>query len=242
MIIRACITLTLGGALLWPASQFTKLSIGVRPSSLEVRGDTVRVSYEVTNVPASTLKLSMFTIDARTRAIRVERPMGVPKREYGTYTDFGFNVAGWSFLRPLLPGRTSPALAYSAAGLPGLVTWWAAPFVAPGREEPADVEVAASATDGPGRTAADSGITVGIVPFPADRSRAALLARLDGLITQSCTLGWVDSAGECNSLKVKVRSGAAEALLNELEAQRGKHVNDAAYFLFSGNARALPAS
>ena len=92
------------------------------------------------------------------------------------------------------------------------------------------------------RTAADSGTTVGVVPFPANRSREALLARLDGLLTQSCTLGWVDNAGVCHSLEVKVRSGATEALLHELEAQRGKHVNDAAYFLLSGSARTVPAS
>ena len=70
----------------------------MRPSWLEVRGDTVRVSYEVTNAAASTSDLSMFIVDAPARAIRVERPVGVPKREYGTFTDFGFSVAGWSFL------------------------------------------------------------------------------------------------------------------------------------------------
>ena len=112
----------------------------------------------------------------------------------------------------------------------------------PDDEEPADAPISDDDPGGPGASASDSGTTVGIVPYPADRSRAALLGRLGRLITQTCTRGWVDNAGICNSLQAKVRSGATAALLNELDAQRGKHVNDTAYFLLAGNVRALPAT
>jgi hypothetical protein len=66
--------------------------------------------------------------------------------------------------------------------------------------------------------------------------------RLSGLLTDVCARGWVDNQGICNSLRVKIQHDETRALLNELEAQRGKHVNDLAYFLLAGNVWALPAS
>jgi hypothetical protein len=76
---------------------------------------------------------------------------------------------------------------------------------------------------------------------------------IDGLIAakeHACALGWIDSAGVCNSLDAKLRaakksiergaSGTAinqlNAFLNELEAQKGKHVSAAAYELLSVDA------
>ena len=76
---------------------------------------------------------------------------------------------------------------------------------------------------------------------------------IDGLIAakeHACELGWIDSAGVCNSLDAKLRAaknaiergaiGAAtnqlNAFLNELEAQKGKHVSVAAYELLSVDA------
>jgi hypothetical protein len=95
---------------------------------------------------------------------------------------------------------------------------------------------------GPGAFSNDSGVTLGVVPFPADRSRAALLARLDGLVADACARGWIDNQGVCTSLQVKIQHDQTGALLNELDAQRGQHVNDLAYFLLVGNVRALPTS
>ena len=65
-------------------------------------------------------------------------------------------------------------------------------------------------------------------------------------LSQVCTsLGWIGDAGVCHSLQVKLNAAGAAfqrgqtrtasnqlgAFRAELEAQHGKHVNEAAYFL-----------
>ena len=60
---------------------------------------------------------------------------------------------------------------------------------------------------GPGAFANDSGLTVGVVPFPTDRSRAALLTRLDGLPVDACARGWIDNQGICIILQRKMTRG-----------------------------------
>lgn len=241
MIMKALVVLGVASSLLVVRTPFSpKLSIAVEPSALESSGDTVRVSYRVTSSEQSTSELLMFTVDAPSRALRVEIPANASKRDYDTGTEFGRSVASWGFMRSLIPGATSPALSFSAVGLPGIVKYWATPLVLPDTVETPDVPAKAGQPVGPGNSAADSGYTVGVVPFPSDRSRIALLARLDRLTRSACARAWVDNAGVCNSLLVKIRQGDDDALMHELDAQRGKHVNATAYFLLAGNVQALP--
>jgi hypothetical protein len=209
--MRALLVLTLVGTVSAShAPRDGRLSIRVDPTALDVRGDTVRIAYTVTNASTSTRQLFMFTVDAPARALRVEKPPRTAESQMDTDTDFGRSVASWGFLKPLTPGKTSPSLAFSARGVPGVVKYWAAPFVAPGTEETADVPVHVAKHPGPGTTAADSGLTVGVVPFPANRSRAALLARLERLLGDACTRGWVDDQGICNSLRIAIQHDQTE--------------------------------
>jgi hypothetical protein len=233
----------LGALLATPTQQGTSFSVAVSPASVDVRGDTVRIAYKVSNPIASTGDLFLFTVDAPAPALRVERPARATGWHINTAKEFGRSVASWGFIDPtLVPGHTAPPLAFSALGLPGVVRYWAEPFTPPDTVEPPDVAASGDSPGGPGNSAADSWVTVGVVPFPADRSRVALLARLGGLLRDACARGWVDSQGVCTSLEAKIQHGDSGALLNELEAQRGKHVNDLAYFLLVGNVRALPVS
>jgi hypothetical protein len=219
------------------------LSIRVNPISLDVRGDTVRIAYLVTNTQASPTELFMFTVDAPAPALKVEKPAPPTRWDMDVKKKFGRSVALWAFIEPTLaPGNTSPPLAFSALGLPGIVKYWGEPWIPPDTVETADVPASSVRPPSPGNSAADSGLTVGVVPFPRDRSRAALLVRLSGFLTDVCARGWVDNQGICSSLRVKIQHDETRALLNELEAQRGKHVNDLAYFLLAGNVWALPAS
>jgi hypothetical protein len=220
------------------------LSIQVLPSSLEVHRDTVRIAYTVTNALTSTSELFDFTVDAPAPALKVEKPRQAPEWDINTAREYGRSVARWGFIEPmLLPGKTSPPLAFSALGLPGIVKYWGDPWIPPDTVDDGDVPVQTPTTPaGPGAFADDSGVTVGVVPFPKDRSRAALLRRLSGLVTDACARGWVDDRGVCNSLRVKIQHDETRALLSELEAQRGKHVNDVAYFLIAGNVWALRSS
>jgi len=74
---------------------------------------------------------------------------------------------------------------------------------------------------------------------------------LQSSLGDACDLGWVDdTTGVCHSLEVKLQQAQAsiqadrpsarnqiQAFLNELEAQRGQHVNENAYWLLKVNAQ-----
>jgi len=77
------------------------------------------------------------------------------------------------------------------------------------------------------------------------------IAYLLSSLGDACDLGWLDDAtGVCHSLEVKLQQAQAsiqadrpsarnqiQAFLNELEAQRGQHVNENAYWLLKVNAQ-----
>ncbi|MGB5675491.1 MAG: hypothetical protein WBO43_13175 [Gemmatimonadota bacterium] len=77
------------------------------------------------------------------------------------------------------------------------------------------------------------------------------IAYLLSSLGEACDLGWVDdTTGVCHSLEVKLEQAQAsiqadrpsarnqiQAFLNELEAQRGQHVNENAYWLLTVNAQ-----
>ncbi len=77
------------------------------------------------------------------------------------------------------------------------------------------------------------------------------IAYLLSSLGDACDLGWVDDAtGVCHSLEVKLQQAQAsiqadrpsarqqiQAFLNELEAQRGQHVNENAYWLLTVSAQ-----
>lgn len=95
------------------------LHLDVRPSVSAVRGDTVRVSYVVTNRVESTDSLFGFTVDVPAHAIRIEVPEPEELRETGSSWR-GRPVASWGMLvRHLPPGQSSPALTYEAVGVLG---------------------------------------------------------------------------------------------------------------------------
>jgi hypothetical protein len=247
MIMRILLSLGLAGTTVLAGAPdtgrhaATALSIRANPVLVTVQGDTTRIAYAVTNTVTSTAELFAFTVDAPVRVLRVEKPAPL-LQWHVTRRLAGRSVASWSFIETQLGvGQTSPPLAYAAVGLPGLVTYWARVYVPPDTVEPPDVADAPRAT-GPGAFANDSGTTVGVVPFPIDRSRGALLARLGALLSDVCARGWIDNAGVCTSLRTKIEHEQTGALVNELDAQRGKHVNDLAYFLLVGNVQALPPS
>jgi hypothetical protein len=67
---------------------------------------------------------------------------------------------------------------------------------------------------------------------------------LQDLVTRFTNAGWIDSAGIANSLQSKLSSNALTAFVNEVKAQRGKHISveaadylirDAQYLLSQSN-------
>ena len=89
-----------------------------------------------------------------------------------------------------------------------------------------------------------AGTTIGPTRAPSDVTGSAGVALVIDDLDDICVLGWIDDGGVCNSLRVKLVQAQAsiiadrpaarqqlQAFLNELDAQRGQHVNENAYWL-----------
>lgn len=217
------------------------LHLDVTPSVQLLDGDRVQVTYTVTNLPSSTDRLFQFSVRSPVPVLELRTPEPADRFAVDTREDDA-PVASWGWLTALpAPGETAAPLTYVAQGLPGIVQFRGLRYTdLPEVDESsiADTVVTAPPTFDTPSPDLVFGQTVGVVPFPADASPGALGRSLQALVDQACALGWIDSHGVCNSLRVKATGGAGPlgAFLHELEAQRGKHVSDAAYKLLRPNA------
>lgn len=219
--------------------------VSVAPMLMDVSGDSVTMSYIVTVAAGSHDSLTSFMVDAP-HVLHVQAPGAWP----GWWVSTSWHVrptAGWGKDSAFLPpGATSPPLVYSARGLLDVVQYWAEV-----PELPGTVDTVLASESMPTSPVADTavtlggttGFTVGVGLTPTDLSPAGLATRLSNLLTRACGMAWVNDQGVCSSLSVKVRpdSGSLGALLNELSAQRGKHITETGYILLSANAQFLLA-
>lgn len=174
------------------------VKVNVTPVSIAVRGDTIGISYTVQSTTASTEKLAAFLVDAPSRVLKIARP--APVASWSTDSLWaGRPIAQWIILNLLNPGSTTPQLYFESVGLPGILTYWAG-----GDFAPPPVDDAADAQPRPDLLATEmiNGRTVGVDPWPADRSPKSLLSRLRSLTQSSCapTLLWVTSSSLCTKL------------------------------------------
>jgi len=215
------------------------LQAHVVPTAVRSSSGTTTIEYRVENAAASTDSIDMVLIDAPTGSIQIRAPE--PQGSYYVSARFGDrHVAYIGFVgRRLRPGQRAGGFSIDGAGVPGIVPFWAMAYEPLDSVIVEDVDTAASEPElfSPGRL---SGYTVGIVAPPADLSAPALIARLDSLVTESCHREWVTPEGVCRSLRAKVAAGQMGALVRELDAQRGRHVGETAYFLIRANAELVP--
>jgi len=208
----------------------------------------------VKNFAESTEQLFVFSVDAPSPVLSIPRPQ--PVRAWITDTFYReHSVASWTVLgQQMAPGDSSPALVFEAVGLPAIVSHRVLGYTPP--PPLTDMGPVVAPSD-PLYENSVLGKTVGIEPFPTDVSPTNLVRRLQVLTDETCgELGWIDNRGVCNSLRVKLENaerslqrgrtnaarGPLEALLNELEAQRGQHVNDSAYWLLRTNTEFVLAT
>jgi hypothetical protein len=224
------------------AQAYAGLQVRVVPTSVTSAGATTSITYAVENAAESEVPLEMLVLDAPVRPSETVLPPVQPDADY--LLDYGYGTMkalSLGFLFPLRPGQRREAFAVRTPGLPAIVPYWVIPDL-PVEEI---VEETGPVERLPQRDAFTlddrAGLTVGVAPAPADQSEVGLTERLRGLLGQSCTLGWISPKGVCNSLEVKIRNGNLQAYINELEAQRGKHVNESAYFLLRSNAEYIVA-
>lgn len=231
----------------------TNLIVDVRVTRISLTGETGRVEYALSNRRESQEELYTFTVDAPAPALRISAPTA---DDWDTGTSYrGHSVADWAALtHQLPPGGTRAPFAFEAVGLPGIVTMWVRGYYSPPELTTEDLRVPRRPSD-PLAENSIRGRTVGIEPFPEDRSPGSLVNRLGQLREESCNLDWITSAGVCHSLQAKLdqaraslsrgqiqsAKGQLSAFLHELDAQHGaepgKHVTDNGYWLLKINAQ-----
>jgi len=235
----------------WPAGN--NLTVTLRPESLSVRGDSIRIWYALSN--AATSQQSARHLAVRTSVAHYA--MGSPSRWYGSPGIVQDSAAAlWTALlsRPdVQPGETKTGFWLEAHGLPAIV-----PFRVQGRY---DVPVYNDSLPWLIKEAPSfwvnsvGGLTLGIEPFPTDLSTGSLLSRIRDLTDRACSeLAWITSPSVCTSLTTKLQQASQAALqgdslgaraplqsfTTELQSQHNSAgtlpVTDNAYWLLKVNA------
>nr|PZN59721.1 MAG: hypothetical protein DIU58_17475 [Sphaerobacter thermophilus] len=229
----------------------TNISIDVLVGPVTRHGDTISVQYVLRSQPQSVEPLFHYTVDAPAPVVAMTHPD--PKEDWATFTEYrGRSIAEWTVLGDeMQPGDTSPPLGFRAIGLPTIVTYWVRGYTPPPPLGAADTLPVVAPSD-PLTENSVPGKTVGVEPFPSDLTPPALLRRIQGLLGESCSLGWVAS-GTCPSLAALLQQASTalgvddiataiarlDAFVAELESghQTGSGaVNAAAYWLLRINA------
>jgi hypothetical protein len=242
-----------GGANWAQGTPGTNLSVTVQVVGIAMHGDTTTISFFVANAPSSSEELFDFSVDAPSPVTSINLPSPSERWKNSTRVK-GLTVASWTMLGTHLPhGSQTPELRYSAIGLPGVVGYWAqGRFPVP---EYHPVTLSDTVPTPREAIAANriSGVSVGVEPFPSDRSAAALSLRLRGLTGQACdSLHWIGETEVCSDLTAVLDSAtqalgqsdtatARSNLLNFLVVVAAHHdtggsLNDNAFWLLSANA------
>lgn len=179
--------------------QNARIDVGV--ASVSTTADTTGISYLLTNLPTSTEPLWVYYVDAPAGVLRMTASTG--SLRWRTGTNFGDRArAGWMFLHDYLPpGSTTPEVHFESIGLPGILTYWAGGhFPLP---EGGDALVNESTVlPDPFVTQMINGQTIGVEPWPADRSAQAMVLRLRTLTQSSCSAPtqWITDSSLCAQL------------------------------------------
>lgn len=175
-------------------------------------------------------------------------------------------TAGW-FPGPhgdyINPGQSLSGFVLTSHGLPGVRHFSAEPaydpddFISGGIDDPPANMTAQQVVDLDNaiqRAIKSQGVTIGPVSPPSTTDAGSLVGWLASLKHQAADLGWIFGPGAdgiVQSLDAKLAAASASiasgdsktaanqlsAFINEVQAQRGKHVNDDACYLLTANAQ-----
>ncbi len=172
------------------------IAVDVQITSVARTSDTTGISYVLSILPSSTEQFGRFSVDVPGGVLRITTPS--PATQWASATDFGGRPLAHWVGGMISAGSSTPELHFDAVGLPGILTYWAGGvFHFPSREENDILP-----TVGPLQMEMINGQTVGVEPWPADRSPQALIARLRVLTQTACgaPLLWISSATLCTAL------------------------------------------
>ena len=198
----------------------TRLTVDVTVTSIALRGDTATVSYTLYNRPTSQDSLLLFMVDAPAHVKSISRPSPDSLWSADTLLHAVQPVAMWGDLGLLAPAATSSALSFESVGLPGIQqTWIQGSFPIPTGTE---------SDSGPPPPASFEefnviGKTVGIDPWPNDRSSQALLARVRSLTQTTCdaSLQWISNASLCTQMLADLDEAESQRAAGSPSAARG---------------------
>jgi len=197
--IGACIGLSSSAVLAQNPGQ--NVTVNVVVDTVITIGDTTSVSYHVANLASSTEPLWVYYVDTPSGVRSMAPSTGSFRWRTGTNFN-GRPMAGWMFLYGYLqPGETTPTLSFKSVGLAAIRTFWAGGYVPLPSAVDTDVTESTVLAD-PFVTEMINGQTVGVEPWPADRSGQALLLRLRSLTENNCSgpLNWITDSSLCGQL------------------------------------------
>jgi len=232
----------------WPRRD--QLQVTVQPTVTNLGGDTVRISYRVSNSAGSAQAVGAVVV--RTDVVPLSKsgpaswyPSGGPVADSAAIAWLGGSR-----------GRIQPgaALGGMVATFVGLVDLVAYRIVGDTRNPSIEDLDPDSIPDPP--TIWENGakgVTLGVIPLPPGSTASSLSARLPALLARTCDLGWVDSPGICNSLQVKLDAATRSlargnttaarnelnAFVKEVRAQKSKHISTDGATLLTQAAQAV---
>lgn len=234
----------------------TDVDVDVTVVDARAVGNAVRLNFVIHNRRSSGERLSALTIPTpqEAQAVTADAP---PDRWLTISRYRGRPVAQWGALGDeMQPGDTSPRLSYTASGVLGVTSAWIRGDVPP---QTLPSEDTANRVFHPepdpvfdqGRAIS----VIGVVPTPSG-GPPGMIGFLLEQIGYSCGVSrWVAPSGVCNDLTARLSTASAalsrkdmqaarEALrgfVDELDAQRAKHVSENGYWLLHTDAAYLLA-
>lgn len=234
-----------------PYEPATKIQFVITPScSYDSSTGFFTYEYRLYSKPSSLQNIWTFEMEADVSCEDLRSPSGWKCIYFKKLPSVSHPILSWGTdgePSRLRPGNTASGFLFRSLGIPGIVTsyneGWVQPPWYPEGMAPADnrpkwpEDSVKSKTIGP----------VSIPPVTFDP-----LIFVDNIINlkhSAFDLGWIDNQGIMNSLDKKLEHAKAKlqngqnntaknelnALLNELNAQKGKHVNDSAYAVLKAN-------
>ncbi len=212
----------------------------------------LRFRYTVSNSPQSVQEIAVWGLryDASLTPNVLASPVG--------WTSYvaraGEPMVRWAAIKDFPAGSSDTGFDIEVPSLPGIVQALVVGFIEPAQlptfpdgEAPADV---------PGTSILDNSVkvsTIGPVPIPSAVDPAAFLTSIIALKETAFNLGWIDNRGIRTSLDAKLSASARsiargdastarnqlQALLNEIDAQGGKHLTPEAISLLKFNIQFL---
>lgn len=228
----------------------TKIAVKIDSTvAFDVSRKTFTFSYRILNKPESVQRVDSFRIESGVPPLQVSSP----ERWKHVYMKQR-KVISWgaiSLKSPISPQSSLSGFSFSTGALPGINTTFTRGFV----EVLPHVEHVTTDLPPPPDPFEDSikVKTVGPDILPDALRSDQLIDRVVTLKEQAFQLRWIDNQGVANSLnkklsvaKVRIQTGqkaaginVLHAVIHELQAQQGKHVNDNAFYLLKANAEFL---